>query len=476
MYKSYTGSSSFGQKKTNSNFKRSPGSSWSPSSSKPRFGEKPSRPSGSSYSHSRPTGSSTYNSRPAASSYSSSRPSTSSFSKPRSGGYSSRPGSRPGSNFPRNNGRKKFGEHIDVSKFVQKSSGVAERAEEKIINSFADFGFCDAINANLKKRNFVAPTQIQDLTISQGMAGRDIIGLADTGTGKTAAFLLPLIEKVYKDRSQKVLIVAPTRELATQIENEFRQFSWDMKIFSALCVGGAPIFKQIGNLRRDPNFVIGTPGRLADLSNRCQIDYTTFNNIVLDEVDRMLDMGFIDEITTILKALPETKQSFFFSATMSTKIKHIVEAFAVNPISVSTKTGHGSSNVDADVVRVHNYADKFNQLTELLKKEEVEKTLIFIETKREVEKMATELSREGFKVDSLHGDKKQSQRTRALNQFRDSTIDILVATDVAARGLDVKNISHVINYTVPQTYDDFIHRIGRTGRGTSRGYAYTFVE
>lgn len=306
--------------------------------------------------------------------------------------------------------------------------------------------------------------------------GKDIIGLANTGTGKTGAFLLPLINKVFKDKSQKVLILAPTRELALQIDDEFRQFSWSMKIFSTVCVGGSPIFKQINNLKRNPNFVIGTPGRLKDLSERNLVKFESFNNIVIDEIDRMLDMGFVDEIKAILAKLPKERQSLFFSATMPAKIKDLIHQFLIDPITVEIESGQTADNVEQDVVRVRSSEMKFNQLQEILKQSEFKKVLIFSETKREVEKLTSNLVGEGFKADSIHGDKKQHQRQKALSLFKNDTVNILVATDVAARGLDIDDVSHVINYTVPQTYNDYIHRIGRTGRGNKKGMALTFVE
>jgi superfamily II DNA/RNA helicase len=402
----------------------------------------------------------------------------------------SRPAVRPSSRFGgsgRSNGgnfggnqrrqRPNRGERIDINRFIQKAQPESNiEIKNPIVNSFDDFKFCDQINRNLKKKNYITPTPIQDQTINYILEGRDIIGLAQTGTGKTGAFLLPLIEKISKDRSIKVLIVAPTRELALQIDQEFRQFSWDMKIFSAVCVGGMPAYNQIGNLRRNPNFVIGTPGRLKDFGDRGLIKFEQFNKVVLDEVDRMLDMGFVDEIKTMLSKLPKERQSLFFSATLPIKIRDFIGQFLFSPVKVEIQSGETAKNVEQDVVRVRDRAFKFNQLQEILSEPELKKVLIFSETKMDVEKLTVSLIREGFKAESIHGDKRQSQRHRALTAFKTNHINILVATDVAARGLDIKDITHVINYTVPQTYDDYIHRIGRTGRGSSKGKALTFVE
>jgi len=368
------------------------------------------------------------------------------------------------------------GDRIDISKFVWKASEKIEEKEIVIKNKFSDFALVQEIQNNLKAKGFTIPTPIQDQAINHILEGKDLIGLANTGTGKTAAFLLPLINKVYKDRSQKVLIIAPTRELALQIEEEFRRFSWGMKIFSASCVGGAQIYKQISNLRKNPNFVIGTPGRIKDLNARGLINFGTFKNVVLDEVDRMLDMGFIDDISFILGQLPKARQSLFFSATLPIKIKDLVGQFLVSPVTVEVKQGETAKNVDQDVVKFIDKESKFNQLQDLLNQPDLKKVLIFIETKMEVEKVTGDLLACGFKAESIHSNKRQSQRQRALNGFKNNYTNILVATDVAARGLDVKDITHVINYTVPQTYNDYIHRIGRTGRGNCKGNALTFVQ
>jgi superfamily II DNA/RNA helicase len=366
------------------------------------------------------------------------------------------------------------GERIDESRFIKKACDVVvDKIEVK--NSFADFGFCPQLNQNLLSHSYSVPTPIQDQSIPHVLNGRDLIGLANTGTGKTAAFLLPLVEKCFLDRSKKVLIIAPTRELAQQINEEFRKFSSQMGLYSAVCVGGMPIYRQIDCLRRRFNFVIGTPGRLKDLKERGEIDFSVFNFVVLDEIDRMLDMGFVDEIKRILADLPSEHQSLFFSATLPEKIKSLVNQFLKDPVSIQVSTGNTAKNVDQDVVRVAGH-QKFDKLKDLLITDELEKVLIFSETKREVEKLTEDLIKDGFKADSIHGDKRQSQRQRALAKFKENHVQILVATDVAARGLDIDNVSHVINYTIPQTYDDYVHRIGRTGRANKKGFALTFVS
>lgn len=371
--------------------------------------------------------------------------------------------------------RRPQGENIDISKFIRREVSTASVEQYVATNTFSDFGFCPELQINLDKKEFSAPTSIQDQSIKPIMAGRDLIGLANTGTGKTAVFLLPLIEKVFKNRNEKVLIIAPTRELAIQIDNEFKAYSASMRLFSAICVGGTPIGKQIFTLKRNPNFVIGTPGRLKDLSERGHVRFSSFQNIVLDEVDRMLDMGFINEITDILNALPEKRQALFFSATLPLKIKTLIKQFLADPVTIEVKTGDTAANILQDVVRVNDKTQKFDTLVGLLEKSELTKVLIFSETKWDVEKLAIKLTENGHKAESIHGNKRQNQREKSLAAFRNNNCSILVATDVAARGLDIGDISHVINYTLPQTYNDYVHRIGRTGRGSKSGQALTFI-
>jgi superfamily II DNA/RNA helicase len=372
--------------------------------------------------------------------------------------------------------RRQRGEHIDVSKFILRSIPNDSTNSFKAKNSFSDFGFSTKLKFNIDQRNYASPSAIQDEAIFPIMQGRDLIGLANTGTGKTAAFLLPLINKVYNNRSEKVLIIAPTRELAIQIDKELKTFSLGMNIYSTACVGGMPIGRQIQNLRRGSSFVIGTPGRLKDLSERKLINFDSFKNIVLDEVDRMLDMGFVEEITNILNSLSKQRQTLFFSATLPVKIKNLVNEYLNNPVIIEVKTGDTAARILQDIVRVRDKSEKFEKLQNLLSQPELTKVLIFTETKRDVEKLAVELTSAGHRAESIHGNKRQSQRERSLSAFKNNQCKVLVATDVAARGLDIGDISHVINYTIPNTYDGYCHRIGRTGRGNKSGQALTFVE
>ncbi|MDE2030969.1 MAG: DEAD/DEAH box helicase [Patescibacteria group bacterium] len=366
-------------------------------------------------------------------------------------------------------------ERIDVSRFINKST-IIEKEEVYIpTHTFSDFGIDSNLKKNIASKGYIYPSPIQDKSIPHALEGRDVLGIANTGTGKTAAFLIPIINKVIKDSKETAIIIAPTRELALQIEKEFIEFTKGMKIWSVACVGGVPIFSQIKNLRRGCNIVIGTPGRLLDLVKRKEIDLSNTRSVVLDEADRMLDMGFVDDITFLLEKTSKDRQSFFFSATLPKPIENLIEKFANNPVRVVVKTRDTSKNVEQDVVRVARGIDKIDVLTELLTGIEFKKVLIFSEMKHAVEKLSVELIKRGFKAGSIHGDKRHNERQRTLKKFKENELNILVATDVAARGLDIPDVTHVINYEIPQTYDTYIHRIGRTGRASKKGTALTFV-
>lgn len=343
----------------------------------------------------------------------------------------------------------------------------------EIKNKFSDFVLDRRLSNNIADHRFSAPTPIQDQAIPEILSGRDVVGVANTGTGKTAAFLIPLINKVVLNRS-RVLIIAPTRELAVQIDKELQSFSRGMGIYSAVCIGGVSVHGQINKLRRGPQFVIGTPGRLLDLENQRQINFARFDSIVLDEVDRMLDMGFINDMKKIIVKLPRNRQSLFFSATLGEKVKGVMGQFVSNPVMISVKTADASTNVHQGVIELKG-RNKADVLCELLDKKEVSKTLVFMRTKRSADKLHRNLSNVGFQTAVLHGNRTQNQRQRSLEQFRQGKINTLIATDVASRGIDINDISHVINYDLPESYDTYIHRIGRTGRVDKKGIALTFI-
>lgn len=347
--------------------------------------------------------------------------------------------------------------------------------EAETINSFNDFRLHRELLVNVKAKGYIKPTLIQDQAIPQVIAGCDVLGIANTGTGKTAAFALPLINKILNNPSEKIIILAPTRELAQQIREEFRSFTRGLRVYAALAIGGASIRAQIAEIRRGPHIIIGTPGRIKDLGNRRVINFRGFGTLVLDEVDRMLDMGFINDIKSIVDQIPQERQTLFFSATIDRRVEQLIDTFLKNPVKITIRTPNPSSHVEQNIVRVARQA-KEEKLHELVRSPDYKKVLIFGSTQRIVEKLSISLEQKGFKARGLHGGKRQNQRQQIIRSFRENSINILVATDVAARGLDISDITHVINYDEPNNYQDYIHRIGRTGRGNSKGFALTFVE
>src|SRR3990167_5518823 len=348
----------------------------------------------------------------------------------------------------RSGGVGRVGERINISKFISKAVITEEVEHFAPEHKFQDFKIGDALKKSIASKGYDTPTPIQDRAIPHILNGADLLGIANTGTGKTGAFLIPLINKVRTNPKEQVLIVAPTRELAI----------------------------QISELRYQYNFIIGTPGRLKDLIERKMINLSEFNTVVLDEADRMLDMGFINDMRFIMAGTPKDRQTLFFSATISSDIEKLISEFLREPVRISVKSGDTPKNVEQDVVRVDKNASKFDVLNDLLNNEEFSRVLIFGRTKHGVEKLSRLLAQKGFKAESIHGDKNHSKRQHALALFKNDHIKILVATDVAARGLDIADVSHVINYDIPATYDDYVHRIGRTGRSNKRGKALTFIE
>lgn len=363
----------------------------------------------------------------------------------------------------------------DINIFIKKAQEISPEISYIPKHTFNDFEIVEALKQNIKNHGYIKPTPIQDQAIAPILEGKDLIGLAATGTGKTAAFLIPLINKIYKDRDSGGLIIAPTRELAFQIYEELKALTLDMKIYSAIVIGGANINRQIQAVRHNPHIIIATPGRLKDLIQRNVIYLEDYSTFVLDEVDLMVDIGFINDIKFFISFLPKIRQSLFFSATISLKVHQILQQFVVNPVTVSVKQQDTSENVDQDVVKVQPGEKKVEKLHDLLIKDGFDKVLIFGRTKRNVETLNKELDLRGFKVGAIHSNKTQGHRQRVLTSFKNSEIQILLATDVASRGLDISNVTHVINYDLPQTYDDYIHRIGRTGRAGKNGTALTFI-
>lgn len=383
----------------------------------------------------------------------------------------------------RNRGRGSFsapkkryrGQYINPARFVK----VARPSEANVyqaLHNFDDFKIIDLLKNNLRKKGYQVPSPIQDQAIPVALTSSDIIGIANTGTGKTASFAVPVLNKLISNRNSKVLIVAPTRELAEQIELEMESIAVGSGLRGALLIGGSSIGRQLRDLRLKPTVIIGTPGRIKDHLERGSLRLGDVDMVVLDEVDRMLDMGFLPDVTTIMNQLPKERQSLFFSATLDKRVEGLINNFSHSPVLIKHKTSDTSDNVHQDVVRFADPSTKIDKLHDILLRAEVEKIIVFDETQRNVERLGDELVTRGFKADMIHGGKNQRQRQRALTRFKNSEVDILVATDVAARGIDVKDVTHVINYSVPQTYDDYTHRIGRAGRAGRVGYALTFIN
>ena len=369
---------------------------------------------------------------------------------------------------------KKF---IHPSKFINKAVPKAEEVPYEATHKFTDFPFGAELRQNIVSKGYNVPSPIQDQAIPHIIAGKDVIGLANTGTGKTAAFLLPIIERQSGIMLRpSVLIVAPTRELAQQIDEQFRDFARGMGMYSALIVGGVNPDRQIRDLKRRPHFVIGTPGRIKDMIQRRVLNLKNMTTLVLDEADRMLDMGFLPDIRQIAGEMPSERQTLFFSATITPDIEALINQFLKDPVTVQVRTSETSDHVEQDVIEARDKAHKVELLTEMLAKNEYEKVLVFGETKFGVQRLSDHLHKSGIPSAAIHGNKNQSQRQRALKDFKDERVKVLVATDVAARGLDIPNVTHVINFDTPQTYEDYVHRVGRTGRGGASGHAHTFIE
>ncbi len=390
--------------------------------------------------------------------------------------------SRPAGNsrFSGGRGRGRSMTGGNIHEFIRRANVKSTQVSPaQVVNEvlFSSLDLPETLKATIARHGYVNLTPIQAQGIPAIRAGKDVIGIANTGTGKTAAFLIPLVENILKDFNYKALIISPTRELALQTRDELRKFSGNMPIFSTLCIGQSSMQMQVSQLRHNPHVVVGTPGRLKDLINRGVLKLGMFKMIILDETDQMLDMGFIHDIKEIISYLPADRQSLFFSATVSPAISSLISSFVKNPVTISVKTQETLTNIKQDLVRLDKkIGSKMEKLSSLLKQEDFKKVLVFGRTKHGVERVARDLFQKGFKVTSIHGDKAQFQRQQAIRMFKEDVVSIMVATDVAARGLDIANVTHVINYDIPQTYEDYIHRIGRTGRANLSGTALTFVE
>lgn len=365
---------------------------------------------------------------------------------------------------------------IDPSNFIKKAQPV-EEVEFIAPEDFSEMPIHDELKEAIAQKGYVNPTEIQSKTIEDLIEGRDIVGVAATGTGKTGAFLIPIIHQLLSEKKKfQSLVVLPTRELALQVEQEFKSLTKGMKLFSSTLIGGTSVHKDIAKLRRQNDIIIGTPGRIMDMMDQRALKLTHFQVLVLDEFDRMLDMGFVKDVQKIDAAMPNRRQTMLFSATIDETQYDMIEKLVHEPLHISVSSGVSSSDlVEQEVVKVGG-RDKFKLLTDLIQQDEFNKVLIFAETKRVVGQLNKKLLQAGFKCDMIHGDKSQNYRVNALRKFKTSKIQVLIATDVAARGIDISDISHVINYQPPTSMDSYIHRIGRTGRAGKTGHAYTFVD
>jgi superfamily II DNA/RNA helicase len=345
--------------------------------------------------------------------------------------------------------------------------------------TFADLGLSDELLRSVGESGYDEPTPIQRQAIPSVLMGRDIIGIAQTGTGKTASFVLPMIDILSQGRSRarmpRSLILEPTRELAAQVAENFEKYGKHHKLSMALLIGGVSMGDQIKALEKGVDVLIATPGRLMDLFGRGNILLTGCNLLVIDEADRMLDMGFIPDIEQICTKLPTNRQTLLFSATMPAPIKKLSDRFLSSPKTIEvSRPATANINIDQRLVRV-DARKKKDALERLLKTVEVKTAIIFSNRKTTVKELAQSLRRDGFKAGPIHGDMEQPERLKELDRFKTGEINILVASDVAARGLDIKGVSHVFNYDVPWQPDDYIHRIGRTGRAGATGIAITLA-
>ncbi|WP_163325771.1 DEAD/DEAH box helicase [Draconibacterium mangrovi] len=372
--------------------------------------------------------------------------------------------------------RKKAVSTINPNLLVKQAVSV-ETAPFVAEQSFSEMPLSDSLKNNIRLKGYTEPTEIQQKSINDLIAGRNMIGIAATGTGKTGAFLIPVIEKMLADDTTTCLVVVPTRELAQQVEDEFKSLTRGHKLFSACFIGGTSVNTDMGKARRKQNLIVGTPGRLNDLTSRGTLRLGNTPILVLDEFDRMLDMGFINDIKKIIALMKNRKQTMLFSATYEKAQQNLIKQFVQNPVRINISSlNNAADTVEQDIIRVGVNENKFEVLYNLLSGEGFERVILFAETKRNVDKISQQLRKVGINSDVIHGNKSQNYRTKAIRLFKMGKTRVLVATDVAARGIDVDGVTHVINYQLPQTMDSYIHRIGRTGRAGKKGMAYTFVN
>ncbi|MBL6448790.1 DEAD/DEAH box helicase [Fulvivirga sp. 29W222] len=385
-----------------------------------------------------------------------------------------------GGNRNRNKKKNNNSSSIDINKFISKAIAPEQKEVYQVTNKFVDFPLQQGLIKRIEDRGYSSPTEIQDKSINHILAGKDVVGIAGTGTGKTGAFLIPIINRLLTEPAFfDTLIITPTRELALQIEDEFRKLTRATKLRSITLIGGTNMNKSMAAFSRPAHIVIGTPGRIMDMAQRGKLAFRKFPVLILDEFDRMLDMGFIRDIERVISQMTARKQTLLFSATMPASQEGIIKKIIPTPVKVKASSAlKSSNNVDQNVVSVSEGENKFDSLMSVISSdnEKDSRVILFCETKRKASKLAKKLNVTGIPSDEIHGNKSQLARERALKKFKTGQIRVLVATDVMARGIDVTDVSMVINYEVPRTYDDYIHRIGRTGRAGKTGKAVTFIN
>jgi len=345
---------------------------------------------------------------------------------------------------------------------------------------FEDFGLHTDLVDAIKKKGYNLPTKIQEGAIPGILKGQDILGGSQTGTGKTAAFALPILhnlnEKESHSKLPRALVVTPTRELAQQVSESFNSYGSNLKLVTATIYGGVKIGSQISTLKNGADIIIATPGRLLDHINQGTIKLSSIEVFVLDEADRMLDMGFINDIKKIIHKLPSKRQNLMFSATFDSNIRVLAESILQNPISVEVTKRNSAADKISQIVHLVEKGEKTDVLKHLIKTGNWYQVLIFVKTKHGANRLSKMLYKDGIPCAAIHGDKSQGARTRALKDFKKGDLQALIATDIAARGLHLEDLSHVVNYDLPQVCEDYIHRIGRTGRAGKSGIAISLVS
>ncbi len=382
-----------------------------------------------------------------------------------------------GTDFKKRGGKKFKKSDLDPNMMVNKTIKLIGGKAEVQTRTFEELVLDPQLQLRIKHKGFEKTTEIQDKTFEIVSEGKNVIGIANTGTGKTGAFLIPIINNLLQNKNKnKTIVLVPTRELAQQVEQEFKSLSKGLKIFSSCFIGGTSINKDIDKLKRLNHVIIGTPGRINDMINRRALRLNDFTKVVLDEFDTMLDMGFINEVKKIIEQLHNRNQTILFSATENPKQQNIIDNLIQGYEKVRVSEGKANTdNIYQEVIKTKDDIEKNQMLVDLLRKKEFKKVLIFSETKRQVSKLCRILKKFDINVDEIHGDKSQQYRSKAIQKFKSGYINVMVATDVASRGIDIDNISHVINYRVPSSKESYIHRIGRTGRAGKEGYAITFL-